>query len=592
MSDKKFHFNMFDYANRAQPEFVEIADAHRPYVKMGEDNMYPHYLEALYTGSAIHSAVVKGVADMIYGHGLGSPEEDKHVDQYLNLQALFSDKTCLRRLCFDYKLYGQGYLNVIYSADRSKIAEVHHLPSANLRAGQVNDDGEVEVYYYSDNWAEVTQGRKEPQPIPAFDTQDRTAASQVLHIKQYSPISHYYGVCDYIGSQRYIDLDREISEFHLANIRNGLMPSLILNFNNGVPSSEERSDLERLIYDKFGGATNAGKFLMTFNDSSENAPTIESFQPTDPQQVYAFMSSEVVTKILSGHRVTSPLLFGIRDEGGGFGSNADEMRDGYDLFYHTVIQPMQEHIVQNLRPLLSVNNIVLPIEFKKLVPAAFMEKKEEPRVAPAVQMSSEKKISKGQGQVWLNRLKFKASPMPEGWIEVKRETVDDHKVDRRIHERQYFYNEYANFEEPSEWGDVTGPDGTQFALRYEYKQTDDTPRQFGSREFCEDMMRLADQGAKYRYEDIQDMGDDGVNEDFAAAGEDRYSIWEFKGGVYCRHGWVRVIYASQADQTLSREELAAEWDEVMKRVGANPYVPGVGIEREAPNQMPNRASLK
>jgi len=583
---------MFDYANRAQPEFVEIADAHRPYVKMGEDNMYPHYLEALYTGSAIHSAVVKGVADMIYGHGLGSPEEDKHVDQYLNLQALFSDKTCLRRLCFDYKLYGQGYLNVIYSADRSKIAEVHHLPSANLRAGQVNDDGEVEVYYYSDNWAEVTQGRKEPQPIPAFDTQDRTAASQVLHIKQYSPISHYYGVCDYIGSQRYIDLDREISEFHLANIRNGLMPSLILNFNNGVPSSEERSDLERLIYDKFGGATNAGKFLMTFNDSSENAPTIESFQPTDPQQVYAFMSSEVVTKILSGHRVTSPLLFGIRDEGGGFGSNADEMRDGYDLFYHTVIQPMQEHIVQNLRPLLSVNNIVLPIEFKKLVPAAFMDKKEEPRMAPAVQMSSEKKISKGQGQVWLNRLKFKASPMPEGWIEVKRETVDDHKVDRRIHERQYFYNEYANFEEPSEWGDVTGPDGTQFALRYEYKQTDDTPRQFGSREFCEDMMRLADQGAKYRYEDIQDMGDDGVNEDFAAAGEDRYSIWEFKGGVYCRHGWVRVIYASQADQTLSREELAAEWDEVMKRVGANPYVPGVGIEREAPNQMPNRASLK
>ena len=66
----------------------------------------------------------------------------------------------------------------------------------------------------------------------------------------------------------------------------------------------------------------------------------------------------------------------------------------------------------------------------------------------------------------------------------------------------------------------------------------------------------------------------------------------FKGGVYCRHGWVRVIYASQLDREVSREQLAAEWDEVMKRVGANPYVPGVGIERVAPNQMPNRASLK
>lgn len=213
-------------------------------------------------------------------------------------------------------------------------------------------------------------------------------------------------------------------------------------------------------------------------------------------------------------------------------------------------------------------------------------------MSPAVQMSSEKKISSGQGQVWLNRLKFKASPMPEGWVEVKRETVTDHKVDRRIHERRHFYNEYANFKEPSEWGDVTGPDGTQFALRYEYQQTDDTPRQYGSREFCEDMMKLADQGAKYRYEDIGDMSSDGINSEFAAAGESTYDIFEFKGGVYCRHGWVRVIYASQADQTLSREELAAEWDEVMQRVGANPYVPGVGIERVAPNQMPNRASLK
>jgi hypothetical protein len=106
------------------------------------------------------------------------------------------------------------------------------------------------------------------------------------------------------------------------------------------------------------------------------------------------------------------------------------------------------------------------------------------------------------------------------------------------------------------------------------------------------MMQLSNQGALYRYEDINDMSDDGVNSQFAAAGESRYDIFEFKGGVYCRHGWVRAIFASQSDQTLTREELEAEWDDVMRRVGANPYVPGVGEERVAPNQMPNRASLK
>ena len=151
--------------------------------------------------------------------------------------------------------------------------------------------------------------------------------------------------------------------------------------------------------------------------------------------------------------------------------------------------------------------------------------------------------------------------------------------------------------ETAEWGDVTGPNGTQFALRYQYAETDSTPRKHGSREFCDDMMQLSDQGALYRYEDIAlgesgSMSNDGVNSQFAAAGESRYDIFEFKGGVYCRHGWVRAIFASQVDGTLTREELEAEWDEVMRRVGANPYVPGVGIEREAPNQMPNRASLK
>lgn len=593
---EKFKFNMFDYTNPLTPEFVEIAEESRPYVKMGDDNMYPHYLENLYTGSAIHGAVVKGVSEMIYGLGLISPDQDKHVQQYLALTELFGDKTCLKRLCFDYKLYGQGYLNVIYSADRTKIAEVHHIPAAKIRAGKCNDDGRVDTFYYSDDWSLVSQGRMEANPIPAFSSTDRTAASQILQIKQYSPISHYYGVCDYIGSQRYIELDRSISEFHLANVSHGLFPSLMISFNNGVPAEEERQALERMIYDKFGGATNAGKFLMTFNDSSENAPTIESFAPTDPQQVYAFMSSEVVTKILSGHRVTSPLLFGIREEGGGFGSNANEMRDGYDLFYNTVILPMQEHITQSLRPLLSVNNIVLPIEFGKLLPASFMSEpvKEE---RPVMQMSKQDKIPAEQHKVWMQALEHRVSMMTENWVEIKREDVTDTKVDRRIHERQYFYDDYANFKEPSEWGDVTGPNGTQFALRYAYKEVDSTPRQFGSREFCDDMMRLSDQGAKYRYEDIAlgesgSMSSDGVNGSFAPAGDREYDIFEFKGGSYCRHGWVRIIFASQADQTLSREDIEMEWDEVMKRVGANPYVKSIGVEREAPNQMPNRASLK
>ena len=125
---------------------------------------------------------------------------------------------------------------------------------------------------------------------------------------------------------------------------------MVINFRSGVPSDEERQKLERLIYDKFGSASNAGKFLITYSDSADEAPTFEAFQPSDPQKTYAFYSEQIVTQVLSGHRVTSPLLFGLRNEGGGFGSNADEMRDAYELFHNLVVRPFQESFYSSIAP--------------------------------------------------------------------------------------------------------------------------------------------------------------------------------------------------------------------------------------------------
>lgn len=359
---------MFDYSSSNIPVFKE--DTVNDWVTMGEDNMYPFYLESLMLGSGMHNAIVKGVSDMIYGHGLDSSTKDAHIDQWLRLQQMFGDGSCLKRAALDLKLYGQCYLNPIWSQDRTSIAEIHHMPAASIRAGKANDDDEVKVFYHSADWSQTN--KYIPQAIPAFSTQDRTAASQLVQIKLYNPTSFFYGLPDYIGGVSWVECDKRIAEFHAANLQSGLFPSMLISFNNGVPTDEERRRMEQLIYDKFGGSTNAGKFLMTFNDSAENAPTFESLSPTDPQKTYAFMSSEITTRVLTSHRVTSPLLFGLRTEGGGFGSNADEMKESYELFHNTVVRPMQEVLLRGIQPMLSAMNITLPLYFKKLQPASFL----------------------------------------------------------------------------------------------------------------------------------------------------------------------------------------------------------------------------
>ena len=674
---KKEAFSVLNYNSTVTPQFKESQN--KEWINMGTDNLYPHYLEELFASSSIHSAIVNGVAQMIYGEGLEAINKDENVEQWLKVNQIFSDKDALKRCSLDLYLYGNCYFNIIWSQDRSTISEIHHVPSATVRCGVANDEDQVEVYYHKANWADNSVA----QPIPKFSTSDRTAASQLLHIKTYNPMSFYYGLPMYLGSQNYIEVDAALGEFSLNSINNGFFPSTILSFNDGVPTQEERAELERLIYNKFGSASNAGKILMTFNDSSENAPTVESFNISDQHKVFDYLSREVMIKILAGHRVTSPLLFGLRD-GGGFGSNTDEMKSAYDLFYNTVVLPLQRIMLDGLRPVFAASSITLDLYFKPLRPASFLtvdnlfgatggadsaqkdasyngsqiasaievlvkvregvmteeqakvflvqmlqftpevaealfeegvdaiaqvkeDESEQEAAAETMLSKAPAKISQEDSDYWIAKLSKKNSQPPKGYKLWKVEDVTDIEEDKILHSYKKMHRafsdnpeRYANYDMDSEY-DVISPNGYLFAVRYSYAETATTPPEdpnYKSREFCDIMMDMAGSGAMFKYEDIEDMGDDGVNGQFAASGSSRYSIWEFKGGCFCRHSFKRniFIYAPEGEVfEFSEEEnpvIEGDFDAVMRRVGNNPYVKQKDIEGVAPIDMPDRGSLK
>ena len=329
--------------------------------------MYFQYLIDRYNGSATNNASVNGISEMIYGRGLDATDSESKPKEYQEMRELFS-KDCMKKVCYDYKMMGQAALQIIYTKDRSKIAQVAHMPIETLRAEKVSN-GEIKAYYYSSDWSNV--GRNDnPTRIPSFGTSD--SPIEILYIRPYRAGFYYYSPVDYQGGLQYAELEEEIANYHITNIQNGLQPSMLINFNNGTPDKEQRDSIERAIYEKFSGTSNAGKFILAFNDSKELAATIDPVTVSDAHKQYQFLSDESMKKIMVSHRIVSPMLVGIKDNTG-LGNNAEELQTASLLMDNTVIRPMQVTILDELERILEYNNIDLDIYFKTLQPLEFTD---------------------------------------------------------------------------------------------------------------------------------------------------------------------------------------------------------------------------
>jgi hypothetical protein len=350
----------------SKPEVKEYYN--EDWVSYGDDNDYFNYLIDRYNGSPTNNAAINGISEMIYGRGLDATDSKEKEADYKEMKELFN-KNVIKRITHDYKMMGQAALQIIYTKDRSKIAQIAHIPVETLRAEKCNSKGEIEAYYYHSDWTEAKSGDKLTK-IPAFGFSN--AAIEILYIKPYRAGYKYYSPVDYQGGLQYAELEEEIANYHINNIQNGLSPSMLINFNNGTPDAEQRDAIETSIMNKFSGSSNAGRFILAFNDSKELAATIEPVQLSDAHQQYQFLSDESMRKVMVSHRIVSPMLVGIKDTSG-LGNNAEELQTASVLMDNTVIRPMQVTILDELEKILEYNGIELDIYFKTLQPLEFTD---------------------------------------------------------------------------------------------------------------------------------------------------------------------------------------------------------------------------
>ena len=363
---KVSEFGFVNLSTYTSPEVKEVNGA--DWIEYGADNNYFQFLIDRYNGSPTNNAAINGISQAIYGKGLNATDSNKKPNEYAQMVSLFR-KDVVRRCCYDLKLMGQAAIQVIYSKDRSKIVQLEHMPIETLRAEKCDEDGNVPAYYYYNDWANIKR-TDNPLRIPAFGMSKESI--EIYYIKPYKSGFYYYSPVDYQGGLQYAELEEEVSNYHLNNIMNGLSPSMLINFNNGTPNQQERQLIETKIAQKFSGTSNAGKFILAFNDNKESQAEITPVQLSDAHNQYQFLSEESTQKIMVAHRIVSPMLLGIKD-GSGLGNNAEEIKTASLLMDNTVIRPFQELLIDSFDQILAYNDISLNLYFTTLQPLEFTE---------------------------------------------------------------------------------------------------------------------------------------------------------------------------------------------------------------------------
>ena len=558
------NLSLINLAGYEQPKAIE--DKRKEWVAYGEDNDFYSHLITAYLGSTTNNAAIRSISDLVYGQGISIEGLEIDSNEVKELRSVIGHR-CLKKIILERKMLGQAAMQVIYSkaGNDRKVVKVKHFPIHTLRPEKMDAEGVINNFYYHPNWIEKKRSDI-LKKIPAFGTSKE--AVEIIMLKPYVSGYSYFCPVDYSGALPYAELEGEISDYLLNDAKNGFSGTKVINFNNGVPSAEQRNEITRDVKAKLTGSKGQ-KVIVAFNEDADSKTTVEDISLDDAPSHYEYLAREASHKILVGHRVTSPMLLGIKEGGNGMASNADEIMVASQLFNSTVIRVYQDELLDTLEEVLELNGEVpalmmvtsQPIEFtdddqegdkaaKKTDEVSEKETKKEDKKAEqnlSVNFNPEEQVD------WLTYLNKKGETNEElEGYELISSTIDDGEEEGEDWEK--LISDSISLELSSAPADKRSKASIQdtdfIKVRYAYVQGS---KKHGSsngkskRRFCTAMESAS---RLYRKEDILRMQADGVNSELGH-NKAPYSLWKHKGGVNCHHKWERRIYVkrTKADGT-------------------------------------------
>ena len=587
-------------SNYIRPEIKEVQG--KKWVLNGNNNEFYRTIIDAYNGSTTNSAIIDSYAQFIYGKGITSNEKLTKPKEWSALNTIF-DKKELRKICKDFEMFGEASVEVKYV--NNIVKKVYHIAKERVAPEVANEDGDITGYWYSYDFAK-TQKYK-PERFDAFGFGSGGGErSEIYIIKDYQVGQFYYSNPSYVSGLSWAKFEEEFQNYCIKHIQNGLSFGYIINMNAGVQSSEiEIMETTRKIRENLSGSNKAGNFFLNWNDNKESEITITALEVSEAHKQYEYLTAEARQQLCTAHKLTSPMLVGIK-EASGFSSNAEEIKVGFAELMINVITPKQEIILDGLMEILSANGISLDLQFESLrseevaanalgvgtdkatsdaqisyngaqiasaidifakvkegiltteqaivflvqflnIPASVAQALFTQQTAAVTQLSSHNFSDLGE-DIDLNE-----------WELVSSEPVDYDKEEERDEEIERLNATTIKLMNVALANVKTGTarpnakssqDGVLFKSRYRYSGNPSPER-----EFCKAMMSA---NKLYRKEDIQMMSQRNVNPGFGMRPNpnEPYDIFLWKGGGLlsdafpfgtCKHFWTRETYRLKAD---------------------------------------------
>ena len=558
--------------NKQSLEIIQLANYVRPVVKEsmtndfvmnGPKNSFYTYIIDRYNGSPTNRAIIDSYAKFIYGKGLMSTQQSQKPLQFAMVNQKLSKKD-LKNICQDYALFSEASMEVIYK--NGSLDRIKHVPKNQILPNKMNEEGDIDTYWYSLDFNEPRKYK--PVSIPAFTYDKKKNGSYIYIINSYQVGKMYFTDPVYMAGLPYAELEEEIANYCINHIKNGLSFGHIFNMNQGEPSPEVKRTMKDIIKREGQGSINAGVALINWNNGKETGIDVTALEVSDAHQQYEFLTKEATQKLLISHKVTSPILFGIKDNTG-MGNNANEMESAFNELSINVITPMKETILDCLMELFSDSGITIDLDFIPL----------RQIVQPTIEEKTNLKNDiKDTDPIIADALINLGEVMSDEWELIDEEEYNEHSIN--LSETSLnLATVISNI--PLAPSSI---DNEYFKVRFEYAGSLKPQR-----EFCQKMINA---GRVYRKEDIDLASTQSVNPGFGPEGTDTYDILKYKGGARCNHYFLRKVYLKKGNNYITVSD-AQNLIRDLKAQGIQTEIPTSGepLSTIKPNNMPNNGFL-
>jgi len=336
--------------------FIKFADVKVPVMKelpnkgwvlFGEDNKFPNMLLNMFNKSSKHNGIVLGKVNYIVGKGF---------DNVTQANAYENSNEILKKLSLDIEVFGGCYVEVQYN-ELGKIGAYYHVPYHKVRSNKDN------TQFFVKDW-ESYKKNDEPKVFLAYnpnqDVKQLRNQTQILYYKEYRPGVETYSYPGYMGALNAIQTDIEISKYHLSTITNGMFASKMISFFEGIPSEEEKREIEKGFKSKFTGSENAGNIVLNFGKDPAKRPQLDDLSSTELDKHFDILAKSIQQELFSGHQVVSPMLFGVRVEGSLGGRS--EIREAYEIFKATYANDKQQALELLFKEITGIEAKIIPVE--------------------------------------------------------------------------------------------------------------------------------------------------------------------------------------------------------------------------------------